>query len=158
VCAVSIGVVAVLSVVAGSPLRLLLKDKPSSLLATAVVLPFGVDAPRGADDRAFARLLTTDLTADLTRHGALRIVSARAPHLYPARQVDVAAIGAELGVSYAVVGRVQRSDAGMRVDVQLIDTATRMTLWSDHVRREPGNDAQIADEVARGLTHALIVS
>ncbi len=123
-----------------------------------MVLPFAVDAPRGPEDRAFARLLTADLTADLTRYGDLRIVSDRAADLDPDRQVDVAAIGAELGVAYAVVGRVQRSDAEMRADVQLIDTKTRMTLWSDHVRREPGDTARLADEVARGLTHALVVN
>ena len=157
-CAMSLTAVAVLSIATGSPLRMLFKAKPSPLLATAVVLPFAVDAPRGPDDRAFARLLTADLTADLTRYGDLRIVSDRAADLDPDRQVDVAAIGAELGVTYAVVGRVQRGDAGMRADVQLIDTKTRMTLWSDHVRREPGDAAKLADEVARGLTHALVVS
>jgi DNA-binding SARP family transcriptional activator/TolB-like protein len=158
-CAVSLTAAVVLGMATGSPLRLLFKAKsPSPLLATAVVLPFAVDAPRGPDDRAFARLLTTDLTADLTRYGDLRIVSDRAADLDPNRQVDVAAIGAGLDVAYAVVGRVQRSDAGMRADVQLIDTATRMTLWSDHVRREPGDAAQLADEVARGLTHALVIN
>src|SRR5262249_17873644 len=157
-CAVSLTAAAVLGIATGSPLHLFSKAQPSPLLATAVVLPFGVDAPRGPEDRAFARLLTPALTAALTRYGDLRIVSDRAADLDPDRQVDVAAIGAELGVAYAVVGRVQRSDTGMRADVQLIDTKTRMTLWSDQIRREPGDDARLADEVARGLTHALVVN
>jgi DNA-binding SARP family transcriptional activator/TolB-like protein len=157
---VSMCAVALLGVVPGSPLRALFAPKaPASLnIATAVVLPFAVDPPPSAEDRAFARLLTHDLTADLARYGDLRIVADRATDLDPDGQVDVAAVGARLGVTYAVVGRVQRSDAGLRADVQLIDTATRMTLWSDHVRREGGDAAQLADEIARGFTHALVVS
>ncbi|HEX4557306.1 MAG TPA: hypothetical protein VH249_25175, partial [Xanthobacteraceae bacterium] len=85
-------------------------------------------------------------------------VSDRTADLYADRQVDIAAVGAELGVAYAVVGRVQRTDGGLRAHVQLIDTATRMTLWSDHMQREPGDTAQLADELARGFTHALVIN
>ena len=134
------------------------KPKPSAGIATAVVLPFAVDAPRGPQDAAFARLLTHHLTSDLARYGDLRIVAERTADRYPDPQVDVAAVGAELGVSYAVLGRVQRTDAGLRADVQLIDTASRMTLWSDHLQRAGGDDAQLADDVARGLTRVLTIN
>jgi DNA-binding SARP family transcriptional activator/TolB-like protein/Tfp pilus assembly protein PilF len=157
--AVSIGAVAVLGLASGTPFGLrMLKAKTPPGVATAVVLPFAVDAPRGPDDQAFARLLAHDLTGHLARYGDLGIVSDRTADLYADRQVDVAAVGAELGVAYAVVGRVQRTDVGLRAHVQLIDTATRMTLWSDHVQREPGDAAQLADELARGFTHALVIN
>ncbi|HEX4553363.1 MAG TPA: BTAD domain-containing putative transcriptional regulator, partial [Xanthobacteraceae bacterium] len=160
VCAVLIGAIAVLGLATGTPFGLLTPIKPKTPpgVATAVVLPFAVDAPRGPDDQAFARLLAHDLTGHLARYGDLRIVSDRTADLYADRQVDVAAVGAELGVAYAVVGRVQRTDGGLRAHVQLIDTATRMTLWSDHMQREPGDTAQLADELARGFTHALVIN
>jgi DNA-binding SARP family transcriptional activator/TolB-like protein/Tfp pilus assembly protein PilF len=160
VCAVLIGAVAVLGFATGMPSALLtlIKAKTPPGVATAVVLPFAVDAPRGPDDQAFARLLAHDLTGHLARYGDLRIVSDRTADLYADRQVDVAAVGAELGVAYAVVGRVQRTDGGLRAHVQLIDTATRMTLWSDNMQRDPGDTAQLADELARGFTHALVIN
>jgi TolB-like protein/Tfp pilus assembly protein PilF len=160
VSGVSIGAVATLGLATGTPhgLWTLLKPKTPPGVASAVVLPFAVDAPRGPDDQAFARLLTHDLTGHLARYGDLRIVSDRTADLYADRQVDVAAVGAELGVAYAVVGRVQRTDGGLRAHVQLVDTASRMTLWSDHVQREPGDTAQLADELARGFTHALVIN
>jgi DNA-binding SARP family transcriptional activator/TolB-like protein/Tfp pilus assembly protein PilF len=160
VCAVLIGAVAVLGFATATPFGLLtlIKAKTPPGVATAVVLPFAVDAPRGPDDQAFARLLAHDLTGHLARYGDLRVVSDRTADLYADRQVDVAAVGTELGVAYAVVGRVQRTDAGLRAHVQLIDTATRMTLWSDDMQREPGDTAQLADELARGFTHALVIN
>jgi TolB-like protein len=122
-------------------------------LGSAVVLPFSVDAARGARDADFARLLTHELTAQLARYGELRLVSDRSADLY--RDRDVASLGSELDVRYAVVGRVQASGSEVRVSVQLVDTATRTPLWSETVRREPGEPAQLADEMARGLARML---
>src|SRR5262249_39219055 len=67
------------------------------------------------------------------------------------RDMDVARLGAALDVRYAIVGRVQQGDGELRASVQLVDTATRATLWSDTVRRETGEPARLADEMARGL-------
>jgi DNA-binding SARP family transcriptional activator/TolB-like protein/Tfp pilus assembly protein PilF len=158
--AVSVGAVAALGIATGGrlPFGITGAARTPPGVATVVVLPFAVDPSRGAEDRAFARLLTYDLTADLTRYGDLRVVSDRTADRYSAPEVDVAAVGQELGVPYAVVGRVQRTDAGLRTNVQLIDTATRMTLWSDHVQRDGDEGDAHADEVAHGLAHALVIN
>jgi DNA-binding SARP family transcriptional activator/TolB-like protein len=127
-------------------------------LASAIVLPFSVDAARGAREADFARLLTHELTAQLARYGELRLISDRTADLYRDPDVDVAKLGAELDVRYAIVGRVLESEGGPRASVQLVDTATRATLWSDTVRRETGEPAQLADEMARGLARMLDVN
>ena len=157
---VSAGAVAALGIATGGriPFGITGMTRTPPGIATVVVLPFAVDASRGAEDQAFARLLTHDLTADLTRYGDLRVVSDRMADRYSAPEVDVAAVGQEFGVPYAVVGRVQRTDAGLRTNVQLIDTATRLTLWSDHVQRDGDEADARADEVAHGLAHALVIN
>src|SRR5262249_7547331 len=124
-------------------------------LASAVVLPFSVDAARGPGDADFARLLTHDVAANLARFGELRMISDRTADLYRDRDVDVAKLGAELDVRYVIVGRVQQGDGELRASVQLVDTATRATLWSDTVRRETGDPARLADETARGLVRMI---
>jgi TolB-like protein/cytochrome c-type biogenesis protein CcmH/NrfG len=124
-------------------------------LASAVVLPFSVDAVRDPRDADFARLLTHDVTANLARFGELRMISDRTADLYRDRAVDVARLGAELDVRYAVVGRIQQGDGELRASVQLVDTTTRATLWSDTVRRETGDPARLADEMARGLVRMI---
>src|SRR5262245_4809639 len=157
--AVSIGTVAVFAAGVSIPwarLPFAAQTPPGSAIAAAGALPSPPDAPRGAADLPSARMRTHNLTADPTHSGDLRIVSERTADLYGDR--DIGAAGAELGVGYAVIGRVQQSDDGLRADVQLVDAATRMTLWSDHVRREAGDAGRLADEVALGLTHALVVN
>jgi tetratricopeptide (TPR) repeat protein len=99
--------------------------------------------------------LTHDLTAHLARFGELRMISDRTADLYRDRGVDVARLGAELDVRYAIVGRVQQGDGELRASVQLVDTATRATLWSDTVRREIGDPARLADEMSRGLVRMI---
>jgi DNA-binding SARP family transcriptional activator/TolB-like protein/Tfp pilus assembly protein PilF len=158
--AAAVAALAALSVaaVADAPIRPATPPRTAAAqpwLASAVVLPFSVDAARGPGDADFARLLTHDLTAHLARFGELRIISDRTADLYRDRGVDVARLGAELGVRYAIVGRVQQGDGELRASVQLVDTATRATLWSDTVRRESGDPARLADEMARGIVRMV---
>jgi DNA-binding SARP family transcriptional activator/TolB-like protein len=158
VSVVSFGTLAALELATGMPIpwsRLPFAAKSPALpgVARLVVLPFAVDAPRGGDDQALASLITHDVTAALARFGDLRVVADRTADLY--RDRDVAAVGAELGVSYAVVGRVQRTEGGVRGDVQLIDAATRMALWSDHLQSDGGDMTRSTDELARGLARVI---
>jgi TolB-like protein len=161
VSAISIGAVAALGLATGIPVpwstpQLKANISAQPALASAIVLPFLVDAPGNARDQDFARLLTHELTAQLARYGELRLISDRTADLY--RDVDVARLGPELDVRYAIVGRVQTGEGGLRASVQLVDTATRATLWSETVRREAGEPAQLADEMARGLARMLDIN
>ena len=157
---VSITAVGALQLATGTPVPWGTARKVSAqpALASAIVLPFAVDAARGTRDPDFARLLTHELTAQLARYGELRLISDRTADLYRDRNVDVAALGGELDVRYAVVGRVLAGDGEVRASVQLVDTATRATLWSETVRRETGEPARLADEMARGLARMLDIN
>jgi len=153
----SIAAVGTLALATGTPIPWgTAKTVPAQpWLASAIVLPFGVDAAQPARDPEFARLLTHELTAQLARYGELRLISDRTADLYRDRDVDVASLGSELDVRYAIVGRVRQGDGELRASIQLVDTATRATLWSETVRREAGEPAQLADEMARGLARML---
>jgi TolB-like protein len=154
----SVVVVGALELATGMPIAWGIGQKkvsPQPWLASAVVLPFAVDAARDSRDPDFARLLTHELTGQLARYGELRLISDRTADLYRDRDVDVARLAGELDVRYAVVGRVRQGDGELRASVQLVDTATRATLWSDTIRRETGEPAQLADEMARGLARMV---
>ncbi len=123
------------------------------------VLPFAVDDPARPDDPAFARLLTHNLIGYLSRFGDLRVISEPASEYYSHRQVDanLNANLADLGVQYAIVGHVQGNDSDLKVDFQLVDTATRVNVWSDNLRRQRGDQTLIADEAARGIARAMAI-
>jgi TolB-like protein/Tfp pilus assembly protein PilF len=120
-----------------------------------VVLPFAVDNSAQPDDPAFARVLTHNLIGYLSRFGKLRVISEQTSDVYRDRQTDVAHLMTDLGVQYAIVGRVQGTDSAVRIDFQLVDTATRTNLWSDHLQRERGDSTLVADEAARGIARVL---
>jgi DNA-binding SARP family transcriptional activator/TolB-like protein len=119
------------------------------------VLPFAADDPARSDDPAFARLLTHDLIGYLSRFGELRVISEPASEYYGHRPIN--ANLADLGVQYAIVGHVQGSDSDLKVDFQLVDTATRVNVWSDNLRRQRGDQTLIADEAARGIARAMAI-
>jgi DNA-binding SARP family transcriptional activator/TolB-like protein len=120
-----------------------------------VVLPFAVDNSGQPDDPAFARVLTHNLIGYLSRFGKLRVISEQTSDFYRDRRMDVAHLMTDLGVQYAIVGRVQGTDSALRIDFQLVDTATRTNLWSDHLQRERSDPTLVADEAARGIARAL---
>jgi TolB-like protein len=119
------------------------------------VLPFAADDPARSDDPAFARLLTHDLIGYLSRFGELRVIAEPASEYYGQRQID--ANLADLGVQYVIVGHVQGSDSDLKVDFQLVDTATRVNVWSNNLRRQRGDQTLIADEAARGIARAMAI-
>jgi DNA-binding SARP family transcriptional activator/TolB-like protein len=126
-------------------------------LASAVVLPFSLDTPGDTQDRDFTRQLTHAITADLALYD-MRMISDRTAGLYREAEVDMAQLGADLDVPYAIVGHVDRVDGRLRADVQLIDTATRVTLWSDQIQARPGDPALSADAIAPGFADALLIN
>lgn len=122
-----------------------------------VVLPFAVDNSGQPDDPAFARVLTHNLIGYLSRFGNLRVISEQTSDFYRDRRMDVAHVMTDLGVPYAIVGRVQGTDSALRIDFQLVDTATRTNLWSDHLQRERSDPTLVADEAARGIARMLAI-
>jgi DNA-binding SARP family transcriptional activator/TolB-like protein/Tfp pilus assembly protein PilF len=122
-----------------------------------VVLPFAVDNSGQPDDPAFARVLTHNLIGYLSRFGKLRVISEQTSDFYRDRRMDVAHLMTDLGVQYAIVGRVQGTDSALRIDFQLVDTATRTNLWSDHLQRERSDPTLVADEAARGIARVLAI-
>jgi DNA-binding SARP family transcriptional activator/TolB-like protein len=122
-----------------------------------VVLPFAVDNSGQPDDPAFARVLTHNLIGYLSRFDKLRVISEQTSDFYRDRRMDVAHLMTDLGAQYAIVGRVQGTDSALRIDFQLVDTATRTNLWSDHLQRERSDPTLVADEAARGIARMLAV-
>jgi DNA-binding SARP family transcriptional activator/TolB-like protein len=122
-----------------------------------VVLPFAVDNSGQPDDPAFARVLTHNLIGYLSRFDKLRVISEQTSDFYRDRRMDVAHLMTDLGAQYAIVGRVQGTDSALRIDFQLVDTATRTNLWSDHLQRERSDPMLVADEAARGIARVLAV-
>jgi DNA-binding SARP family transcriptional activator/TolB-like protein len=151
----AIGAVAAFGLVYGlksSPA--LTNQQPGHVVA---VLPFAADTPGQSDDSAFARTLTHGLIGYLTRFGGLRVISEQTSDLFSDHKTDISRLKTDFGVQYAIIGHVQGSDAALKMDFQLVDTANRTNVWSGHLRRERSDPALVADEASRGIARMLAI-
>jgi TolB-like protein len=95
--------------------------------SAVVVLPFTIsDAADGGSDKRVADRITDGLINDLSRIPPPRVIARQTSRLYEGRPIDVAAIGAELGVRYVVEGNVQFQKPKLRINVSLVDATTRL--------------------------------
>ena len=151
----AIGAIAALGLVPGLKLSLATTDRqPGHVIA---VLPFAANAPGQPDDPAFARALTHDLIAYLSRFGGLRVISEQTSESFGDHKTDVSNLKTNFGVQYAIFGHVQGNDAVLKIDLQLVDAATHTNIWSDHLQRERTDPTVIADEASRGIARMLAI-
>jgi len=127
----------------------------ANAIVPVVVLPFA--APAGDADARIADAITTDLIDYLSRYSGLRVISRQTAMHYRGQVKDAAAVGAELGVRYVIDGAVRTEGDRARINVQLIDTATRHQKWSNLFERANAGRMHVQDEIARRLARELAV-
>jgi TolB-like protein/DNA-binding SARP family transcriptional activator/Tfp pilus assembly protein PilF len=120
-----------------------------------VVLPFA--SLGGTDDslQLTADMLTDDLTNILSRVPSFRVISRQTAINYKGRAIDVGVIGSELHVRYVLEGSVRLQGGKLRVNVELTDPTTRLSVWSGRVERNGADRQGVRDEVVSRLAREL---
>lgn len=120
-----------------------------------VVLPF--TSLGGTDDsvQLIADLLTEDLTFTLSRVPSFRVISRQTARSYQGQAIDVAKLGSELQVRYVLEGCVRLQGDNLRINVELINPATRLSVWSDRIERSGADRQGVRDEIVSRLAREL---
>jgi TolB-like protein len=119
------------------------------------VLPFNNHGePSGASSQ-IAEMMTDDLINMVARIPVFRVISNQTASTLRGQSVDPAAVGAEFGVRYVLEGSVAVSGTGLRVNTELVDTRTRLHIWSGRFERAVGAQAAIQDEIVQSLGREL---
>jgi TolB-like protein len=119
-----------------------------------VVLPFA-NLSTDPDNEYFADGLTDEVTADLSRIGALRVISRTSAMTFKRTTKGVGTIARELGVRYILAGSVRRAGDRLRITAELIDAATDDHLWADKFDGSVEDVFAIQERLARVIVHAL---
>jgi DNA-binding SARP family transcriptional activator/TolB-like protein/Tfp pilus assembly protein PilF len=127
-------------------------------LYAVAVLPFAVEGKTSDDDRMMAERLASGLVSDLSRAPAIRVISWHTMRQYIGQAVDVAAIGAELGVRYVVEGSIRHRQSRLQVSVSLIDARDRLQVWSDRFERDRTESGAVQDEITRSLARRMQIN
>ena len=123
-------------------------------LKSIVVLPF-TNLSTDPENAYFADGLTDEVTADLSRLRALRVISRTSAMTFRDTTKDVRTIARELGVRYVVEGSVRRAAGRLRIGAQLIDADTDGHLWSDKYDGTAEDVFAFQERLARMIVSAL---
>ncbi len=126
-------------------------------ISAVIVLPFAAVAngDGGGADRRLADRITDDLIADLSRLPQIRVIARQTAHFYGGQAVDAGALGSELGVRYVVDGTVQLQAQVLRIEASLVDTGTRLEVWSQRFQRGYDDRFAAQDELTNAIARAL---
>lgn len=127
-------------------------------ISALLVLPFTASAVDSAESLKLARQISAELTSDLSRVPGLRVIARTTAMHFAGRPFDAAQLGTELGVQYIVEGDVRSENDRVKVNIALIDTSTRLQVWTARYEREEADRPSILEEIVRALARQLQVS
>ena len=136
---------------AGLPMELApsVSDRPS-----LAVLPFSnLSGDPGQD--YFSDGITGDIIAELSRFRSLFVVARHSSFAYKGKTPEIKRVGRELGVRYVAEGSVRKIGGRVRVTIQLLDTASGYSLWTERYDRELEDIFALQDEIVRAIVAAL---
>jgi len=120
------------------------------------VLPFENMSGDASND-PFTNGIHDDLLTHISRIGSIKTISRTSVLQYRGTTKTIPEIGNELGVATILEGGIQRAGDRVRINVQLIDTATDEHLWADSYDRQltASNVFAIQTEIAVAVADAL---
>ncbi len=119
------------------------------------VLPF-LDLSADPNQEFFADGVVEDIIAALSRVGWLLVIARNSSFTYKGRAVDVRQVGRELGVRYVLEGSVRKAPDRVRINGQLIDATTGLSVWSKRFEGSLNDVLVVQDEIAVSIVGALI--
>ncbi|MGX9145747.1 adenylate/guanylate cyclase domain-containing protein [Mesorhizobium sp. 128a] len=121
---------------------------------SVAVLPFtNLGGDPGQD--YFADGITEDLITDLTKLSGLDVIARNSVFAYKNKPVALADVARDLGVRYVVEGSVRRTGEQIRLNAQLIDTATGDNLWANRFDRGMAGVFAVQEEMSGEIAKAL---
>ncbi|MCI0539157.1 MAG: winged helix-turn-helix domain-containing protein [Verrucomicrobiales bacterium] len=154
---IAAGVVLIATLLAVIAYRQLMPDIPA--VNSVAVLPLvAMNVTEGSDDEYLAFGMTEALTAELSKIGALKVISQTSAMQYKSAQKSLPEIARELGVGAVVEGSVVREGNQIRVTVQLIEAASDTHLWAETYRRELRDILAMQTDIARAIAREVHVT
>lgn len=102
--------------------------------------------------------ITEDITTELSKIRRLKTFSRAVVLPYRDKTVTAGQVGKDLGAAYVLSGSLRRSGNRIRINAQLIDTATDFPVWSERYDREMEDVFAVQDEIASKIAAALRIT
>jgi len=133
------------------------RQRVSSVAASdrsIAILPFQNFGGRTEEDY-FSDGMTESLITDLAKIKGLLVIARNSVFAYKNKNVDVRKVGEDLHVRYVLEGSVQRSGDSVRVNAQLIDTASGYHVWAEKYDRPMKDLFAVQDDLSAHIVRSL---
>lgn len=123
-------------------------------IPSVAIMPFENLGEKPEQDY-FANGITTNLITDLAKISGLLVIAQGSVFSFQDIGSRAKEISRELNVDYIVRGSVQRQGDSVRVNAQLIETASERALWAERYDSKLSEVFKLQDQVATSLVAAL---
>ena len=128
----------------------LLGTAASKQIRSIAVLPMSNDS-NDPSQEYFANGFTDALITDLSKLGALKVISRTSAMQYKGSKKTTREIAKDLGVDAIVEGAVTREDGRVRISARLTQAASETVLWAENYERDLKDVLSLQGEVARQI-------
>jgi TolB-like protein/DNA-binding winged helix-turn-helix (wHTH) protein len=105
----------------------------------------------------FSDGMTEELTTDLGKIGALRVISRTSAMQYKGTKKSLSEIARELNVDAVVEGTVARSGSHLRITANLLQASPEKHLWAESYESEVGDILTVQGRVAQAIVREIQV-
>ena len=128
--------------------------RPRSRARSLAVLPFEL-SPANPDAEFLSDGLTESIINSLSELPKLHVVPRSTVFRYRALAMDVPSVGRELEATYVLTGRVSLRGDALKVQVELVESATDRQLWGRQYTRQTADLSSLQDALAHDIIAAL---
>lgn len=129
---------------------------PAKQIESIAVMPF-VNESGNADVEYLSDGMTETLISSLSKLPDLNVKARASVFRYKGNQIDLQKVARELNVQAILTGRVAQRGDLLTVSLELADTRTENTIWSEKYNRKLADVFAIQEEIAREISEQLRV-
>jgi non-specific serine/threonine protein kinase len=110
------------------------------------------------EDEYFRDGITEDIITELSKISQIVIFPRSEMLAFRDKSVTAPQVGQQLGASFVLEGSIRRAGNRVRITAQLVEAATRHSIWAERYDRQLEDVFAIQDEIARSIAQALRIT
>jgi serine/threonine protein kinase/Flp pilus assembly protein TadD len=110
------------------------------------------------EDEYFRDGMTEDIITELSKIARLEIFPRSEMLSFRDKPVTAPQVGEKLGAMYVLEGSIRRAGNRLRITTQLVESATRHSVWAERYDRQMEDVFAIQEEISRSIAKALEIT
>src|ERR1700756_4837934 len=131
--------------------------RPAPKKKTVAVLYFE-NLSGAKEDEYFRDGMTEDIVTELSKIARLEIYPRSEMLQFRDKPVTAPEVGEKLGAMYVLEGSIRRAGNRLRITTQLVESATRHSVWAERYDRQMEDVFAIQEEISRSIAKALEIT